>query len=239
MEAPLKQVLEQLGDLQGISDEIDKMELLRREALSELDAITERLEAARNVLEDREEKHHAIDIERRKKELQLREEKERHQRIKGRVGEVKTSREYQAVISETSSVKQAINQAEEGLLADMEALEGATNELKKAKETVAGIESEEAEAKAKYDKVCAETEEGISAGRAREREILNQMPPAIVSQYDLIRSRCGGVAVAEAKDEACTACFMKIPPQRYIEVLRANKVHQCPNCYRILIPPRG
>jgi predicted nucleic acid-binding Zn-ribbon protein len=41
----------------------------------------------------------------------------------------------------------------------------------------------------------------------------------------------------EARDEACTACFMRIPPQMYIEVIRRSKVLQCPNCHRILIPP--
>ena len=60
----------------------------------------------------------------------------------------------------------------------------------------------------------------------------------MVAKYKLIRSRLGGVAVAEAKDEACTACFMRIPPQTYIEIAKKNRIMQCPSCHRILIPPR-
>ena len=107
MEVALKgRVLELLGELQTISDRIDTMELMRKEVKAASDTIEERLSKAQSELEQQQAQKHVLDMERRKKEVQLKAEKERHQRIKGRVGEVKTSREYQAVVSETNSAKQ-------------------------------------------------------------------------------------------------------------------------------------
>ncbi|TAL16177.1 hypothetical protein EPN96_10015 [bacterium] len=231
-------VMELLGELQTLSDRMDKMEARRREALAEKERIEERLEEARHGAEQKTEEHHALDIERRKKELLLRSEKERQQRIKGRVGEVKTSREYQAVISETNASKQTITTLEEAVLKDMEALEALEEEVRKWEEKVARIEADAEAARARFDSICEDTESQIAAGKEAEKAILAELPPEVVTKYKLIRSRLGGVAVAEAKDEACTACFMRIPPQRFIEVMRGLTVVQCPNCYRILIPAR-
>ena len=115
-------VMDLLGDLQAVADKIDALEK-RRSAAAEAKARAEQqLAAAREALAAKEAEQHAVDMERRKKELQLRSEKERQQRIKGRVGDVKTSREYQAVLSETTAAKQAVQSQEEAILRDMEAI---------------------------------------------------------------------------------------------------------------------
>jgi predicted nucleic acid-binding Zn-ribbon protein len=88
------------------------------------------------------------------------------------------------------------------------------------------------------ERVLAETEHVVTDCRREEAEILKALPIEVVDRYRLIRTRRGGLAVVEARDEACTACFMRIPPQMYIEVMKRTRVIQCPNCHRILIPPR-
>ncbi len=231
-------ILELLGELQALSDKMDKMGARRREAETELKRVEEKLQEAQGELAAKQEEHHAVDMERRKKELLLKNEKERQQRIKGRVGEVKTSREYQAVLAETNSSKQAITGIEEGLLKDMEALESLADSVKKLEEKVSRVEADAGEARGRFDAVIGETGSAMEECTAAEKSILAQLPPDVVSKYKLIRSRLGGVAVAQARAESCTACFMRIPPQRFNEVMRGKSVVQCPNCYRILIPAR-
>jgi len=43
-----------------------------------------------------------------------------------------------------------------------------------------------------------------------------------------------GVAVAEARNGACTACFMALRPQMMAEVRRGMEIITCDNCNRIL-----
>jgi predicted nucleic acid-binding Zn-ribbon protein len=46
-----------------------------------------------------------------------------------------------------------------------------------------------------------------------------------------------GNAVAEITSGVCRGCHISLPPQLYNQILRAERVFQCPNCQRILMPP--
>lgn len=226
-----------LERLQHVADEIDRLEAKRRAATQERERVEKALEEAEKALAEGEERAHAVDMERRKRELALKAEKERMARVKARLGEVKTSREYQAVLLETSSAKQAITDHEEALTRGLQESEQAGAEVEQLKQKIAGIREDRDEAVRALEAVMAETEGAIVDNRGQEESILKALPVEVVDRYRLIRARRGGLAVVEARDEACTACFMRIPPQTYIEVIRRNKVIQCPNCHRILIPP--
>jgi predicted nucleic acid-binding Zn-ribbon protein len=53
--------------------------------------------------------------------------------------------------------------------------------------------------------------------------------------YNRISARIrDGVAVAEARNGACTACFMALRPQVMSEVRRGDDIVTCDNCNRIL-----
>ncbi|GAB4258594.1 MAG: C4-type zinc ribbon domain-containing protein [Deferrisomatales bacterium] len=227
-----------LEKLQHVADEIDRLEARRREATEEMERIQENLTQAEQSLSEKQERARAIDLERRKRELALKSERERLARVKNRLGDVKTSREYQAVLSETSSAKQAISEHEEALAKGVQELEQAEAELAALKARIDGIREDRDQAAQRLDEVLAETEGAIGENKNEEEALLRSLPIEVVDRYRLIRSRRGGLAVVEARDEACTACFMRIPPQMYIEVIRRSRVIQCPNCHRILIPPK-
>ena len=123
-------------------------------------------------------------------------------------------------------------------LKDLEAVETTGAEIRELEARVEGARGELEEAGRALASVIDETAQLVTDRRAEEAEVLKALPLEVVDRYRLIRGRRGGLAVVEARDEACTACFMRIPPQTYIEVMRRSKVIQCPNCHRILIPPR-
>ena len=53
--------------------------------------------------------------------------------------------------------------------------------------------------------------------------------------YARIKARIrDGVAVAEARNRSCTACFMALRPQMMAEIRRGEEVITCDNCGRIL-----
>jgi predicted nucleic acid-binding Zn-ribbon protein len=231
-------VLILLEKLQRVADEIDRLDSKRRASTVERDRVRENLQEAEATLAEREERAHGIDIERRKRELALKSEKDKMQRVKSRMGDVKTSREYQAVLSEMGAAKQNISDQEESLQRDTKELEEASAAVEELKAKIRGIREDLDQAESALEAVLAEVTPAMEGRRGEETEILRSLPTEVVDRYRLIRSRRGGLAVVEARDEACTACFMRIPPQMYIEVIRRSKVIQCPNCHRILIPPR-
>ncbi len=56
----------------------------------------------------------------------------------------------------------------------------------------------------------------------------------LLSRYRRIAEARKGVALAEAKDELCTACHVRIRPQVYADLLRTESIHSCDSCSRIL-----
>ncbi len=231
-------VLDLLEQLQRVADEMDRLDARRRAATEEKDRVDGVLREAERSLTEKEERAHTLDIERRKRELTIKAEKERMQRVKARMGEVKTSREYQAVLTEISSAKQTVTEQEEALLHEMEELEAGSAEIEDLRAKVREIREALEKAQGDLSAVLGGTEQAILECKSEEDAILRALPIEVVDRYRLIRSRRGGLAVVEARDEACTACFMRIPPQMFIEVIRRGRVIQCPNCQRILIPPK-
>lgn len=229
-------VLELLAQLQAVADKMDKLDERRKQAAAEKEKKEAALLKAQKKLDEKTAEHHGMDMERRKFELKLKEEKERQQRMKGRAGEVKTPREYQAVLAETSALKTSLQNLEESLQKSLQTLESTEKDLLALKESIA-VRQEEAESATKiYDEAVADTEAEIAAAKEEEKKLMGNLPQDVMGRYKLIRSRRGGTAVVEARNEACTACFMRLPPQSYIEIMRKNVVMQCPNCHRILVP---
>jgi len=61
------------------------------------------------------------------------------------------------------------------------------------------------------------------------------LPKPLSGLYARIKARIrDGVAVAEARNRSCTACFMALRPQVMSEIRRGEEVLTCDNCGRIL-----
>ncbi|WP_459942381.1 MULTISPECIES: zinc ribbon domain-containing protein [Deferrisoma] len=238
METAQQDVLGLLERLQRVADEIDRLSALRAEAEEARDRARQDLDEAKQSLDAFRERAHALDIERRKRELAIKDGKDRMQRIKARMGDVKTSREYQAVLAEMSSAKQTVAEEEQALERDLAELEAVRVDLERVEARARELEAVLEEAEQRLAEVQGETEQAMAERKAEEQRLLADLPQDVVDRYRLIRSRRGGLAVVEARDEACTACYMRIPPQMYIEIIRRTRVMQCPNCHRILVPPR-
>lgn len=230
-------VLGLLQELQSLADEIDRIDARRRTAADEKEVVEQKLNEAEIKLKVQEETAHALDISRRKRELALRAEKEKLQRVMSRMGDVKSGREYQAVQAEINAAKHNAVELEGLFKADVEELAQKEEEISVSREIVEGIKGDLSGVVKNCDEIQSETEQRRTEMRSGEEAILANLPAEVVERYRLIRSRRGGLAVVEARDEACTACYMRIPPQTYIEVIKKVKVIQCPSCHRILVPP--
>src|SRR6185369_12219969 len=75
----------------------------------------------------------------------------------------------------------------------------------------------------------------LATARADREQVFASLPKAMSSLYSRISARIrDGVAVAEARNRSCTACFMSLRPQVMAEIRRGEEVITCDNCGRIL-----
>jgi len=65
--------------------------------------------------------------------------------------------------------------------------------------------------------------------------LLRELPKTTSALYKRISARIrDGVALAEARNGACMACYMSLRPQIMSEVRRGEEIITCDNCNRIL-----
>lgn len=143
--------------------------------------------------------------------------------------------EYTAAIREADAARKHISQLETQILEKMEAFEQAETKLKEHEPEMARLGAE-MEARIKEFEELTRTQAEQLTFNQRERErLVATLPKAMAALYNRISARIrDGIAVAEARNGSCTACFMSLRPQVMAEVRRGDEVITCDNCNRIL-----
>jgi len=75
----------------------------------------------------------------------------------------------------------------------------------------------------------------LATARKEREEVFASLPKPMSALYSRIGARIrDGVAVAEARNRSCSACFMSLRPQMMSEIRRGDEIITCDNCGRIL-----
>jgi hypothetical protein len=175
-----------------------------------------------------------LENERRKKEGELDGEQARIKKSQLRLLEIKTNKEYQALLKEIDWAKEANDRREEDVILIMD-------QIDESKTALALLEKQLDEERRETERSVATTRERMAqlgkdmvrAQQAKE-ELLRSLDPDLLLQYTRLKQRRDGVAMVPVKNEACQGCFVHIPPQMYNEVRKNNTLILCPNCNRIL-----
>ncbi len=148
--------------------------------------------------------------------------------------------EYTAAIREADAARKLISTLETQILEQMESLEQAEAALKERSEEIVSLNSDrEARLKA-FDESTKTQSEQLAVARVEREQLFANLPKPMSSLYARISAKIrDGVAVAEARNRSCSACFMSLRPQVMTEIRRGAEVLTCDNCGRILyyIPP--
>lgn len=222
--------------LQEIDQEIEAILDREKEWPLRRNAIAQRKTEILNRIQDLERLRKDKLLERDRLNLEVQEETQRALTYERHLKEVKTNREYQALMHELSLSKKARQEVEEVLLKVLEELEGIEKELTTEREALEKVEEElrlfEEEAARELTQLGKERGEL----ERKRKEIVAQIAPPLLSRYQFIRKRYANV-IAYATDCTCSGCQRKLPPQMYILVLKEEEVMNCPSCQRFLLPP--
>lgn len=196
------------------------LERRRSENKQELDKSTDALQAAQKSKRDRD------------KDLEVGIQKV--EKLKARTPEIKTNKEYQALLKEIETAEQENKAVEDDILMLMEKIDSAASSIKtaetRAREEDAAITAEQKEQEAAF----AKAEEELKGTLQQRQEAAARIERPLLMQYQKLLETKGGMAVAEARNEACSGCYMSIPPQVFVNVKKNESVISCPNCGRIL-----
>jgi predicted nucleic acid-binding Zn-ribbon protein len=233
--------LQKLIALQDIDLKIAEL----HKQISEIPLKTGELEAkrqrAQSSYEAKDEAAKKLAERRRTLEGEVELARTRLARLKEQLMTVKTNKEYSAMLNEIKGAENQIRGEEDKILEVMEALETGDKELKLAevamREECAALQSD-------IDKVTAAApalESELEQLQEEQAGVASQISRELMNQYRRIAGGRKGVALAEAKDELCSACHVRIRPQMYADLIRTEAILFCDSCSRILFyrePPK-
>ena len=195
----------------------------------EKEIATERgnLQAAENRLSESQKQRRALEGELATLEGTL-------SKYKGQLMQVKTNEEYKAMQRQIDHVQADVGQKEEQILLGMEESEGLQEKIKtRQKELAEGqkrVHSMEADLESEESRLRAELENQ----KGQREDLFRSIDPDLLAQYRKVAGARSGVAMAEAKDEHCQVCHVRLRPQVYGEIRIGDRILRCDNCGRIL-----
>ena len=231
----MKAELAQLIALQNADTNIRRLQ-------TEIESIPERRAEIEREFDQRafeirglEERRDVARHERTRLEAEIFEQKQRAERADRNLMAAKKPEEYTAAIREADAARKQISAFETQVLEQMEVSEQAEKDLTERAPEVEKLRGEmEASFKAFDEQVKAQQKELEDARADRER-LTKELPKAMSALFNRISARIrDGVAVAEARNGACTACYMALRPQIMSQVRKGDEVITCDNCNRIL-----
>jgi predicted nucleic acid-binding Zn-ribbon protein len=218
-------------DLRATEADLTEVPRQKTEAEARLAADRARLEAARSELE-------ACQKSRKQHEAGLQDLEAKRSKYKGQLMEVKTNKEYTAVLHEIETVEREIRRRytptrEPNIL----------TVWVRADPPAAEVKQEEGLFKAAEERLRAEArslEERARSLEERARRLAAERDAAAATVPEALRelfqrvARLRGSAVAEARDGMCQTCHVMLRLQMYVDVKHNEAILQCPSCSRIL-----
>lgn len=231
----MKAEIQQLVALQKLDTSIRKLQQeleaipkRRAEIEAEFDQRAFEIRALENR---RDEARHT----RARLEAEIADQKGRVERAERNLMSSKRTEEYTAAIREADAARKQISSLETQTLEQMEALEQAEASLNERAAEIASLNSDRESRLQQFDEETAAQVNKMAADKAEREQLVAELPKSMSQQYTRISARIrDGVAVAQARNGACMACFMALRPQAMALVRKGDEIITCDNCNRIL-----
>jgi predicted nucleic acid-binding Zn-ribbon protein len=230
----LREQIEILASLQNIDREIKSKMHVKGALLADLDKWNEQVEAKKAEVDAARREWLEKDKLRQDKDRTLQEESAKAVEKRMRMTRIKNIKELQALQREIDQSKQNNSVIEDDLIKLMEELEGYSASLKAKEEELRGLEEQWTAKRSEIESQLAQVEQAVSDVSKGRQDLATRLAADLIGRYELIFSRRGGTAVVEVLGGICQGCYMNIPPQLYNEIMKAERLHLCPSCNRIL-----
>jgi uncharacterized protein len=214
------------SELRRVHSELAQIPQRKTALAADLAAERQRLDTVREALD-------TCQKSRRRHEGELQDLEAKRSRYKGQLMDVKTNKEYTAMLHEIEAVERDIRGREDQVLAEMEAAEALTVELRQQEGVFKAAEQVYQAETRRLDTEAATLEQQARALKSDRDEVAATIPEDARELFERV-ARLRGIAVAAARDGMCQVCHLKLRLQMYSDLKRNDEIMQCPACNRIL-----
>ena len=231
---------EQLGllvHLQELCTNLDQLCAKRDRLPLDIEAARQSVLQSQAEYEKIQARYEVINRDRKNKEIDLTSHEGKLAKQRGRITEIKTNKEYHALLAEIETAKKVRENLEEDLLLLMEQVEEVGRQIEEKKKAVEEERKRSESQQQKMQAEIVETEGLLKQAEGEVKGVEEKLPKQLLKEYHQLRAARNGLAVALVKDGTCMGCRLAVPPQLYADVRKNEKILSCSYCRRYLYGP--
>ena len=230
----MQEELQLLRDLQELDQKKLEIDQQRQQEIREQERLQAEIDRLREMVDELDTQIAAVESAKSELQISLTKEQDNVVRSEERLPQIKTQKEYVAVLKEIDTAKKLAKELETQIAGKDEELSNLNadkaekvGELAKLREQSSGQQQE-------IDTKLADLDAELAAMSKQRDGLVRDLPTPLRKRYELLLKRRGGMAVVEAAGGACLGCNMHLPPQLYNSLYLAKEVQSCPHCNRLL-----
>jgi predicted nucleic acid-binding Zn-ribbon protein len=227
--------LEKLVELQKTDNNIRRLKKSVETADERRANIEQEFEQHASSIREIQNKRDAAKAERAEFDKQIAEQQVYLERANRNLKTSQDQKQYETALRETDTLQKQISALETKVLEKMTEIEELEKVLAERADEINSLEGNHAQALAAFDAELARNDKELAAEIKKREGVFSTIPKNWSSVYNrLIQRSHDGIAVAEVKNGACSACFMSLRKQLQQQLNTKDEIMICENCARIL-----
>jgi predicted nucleic acid-binding Zn-ribbon protein len=220
--------------IQSIDTRFDEIRREKEQTPKGIEKLKADLDLLRNAMDQDLSTLEELKKGRRKVERELEEIEPKFKKSKLRLNEVKSNREYQAILKEIEELKELTFQKEEMVIKWMEEIEIQEKECAGNNARWEESQKEYKNKERKFSERIKELDTEVQSLNDRRGKLSQKVDQDLLRRYDSLRMHLKGQVVAPVIDFVCQGCHLGIPPQQYNDLIKGDSLQSCPNCNRVI-----
>ncbi|MGE5841722.1 MAG: zinc ribbon domain-containing protein [Deltaproteobacteria bacterium] len=223
-----------LIQLQECDNRISKLLQAKQQAPLRIQKLEEDTRAMERQFSADEEQLEAFKKERRQLEREIQELDGKIEKSSAKLTQIKSNKEYTAVLKEIDDLKTIKFQAEERTIQMMETAEELERKCKGHKDELKALSNRFEKEKEIIEGELLALEKALGGLQKERSQLCGDCDQGLLKRYLFLRERKGGLAISSVVTGVCQTCHMGLPPQKFNELIRGNDLMTCPHCNRII-----
>ena len=231
----MKEELAKLVDLQITDTNIRRLKKAIETADQRRAEIEQEFEQHASSIREIQARRDTTQAERAEFERQINENKTYLERADRNLKHAQNQKEYETAMRETDALQKQIAALETQVVEKMTAVEEVEKVLGERAEEISTLETKRQAEIGSFESELAANRDELESEMKKRHDVFITLPANLANVYNRMAQRSrDGIAVAEVKNNSCSACFMKLRPQVVVELKMSDKIITCESCTRIL-----
>jgi predicted nucleic acid-binding Zn-ribbon protein len=229
--------MKRLVRVQDIISEIEAVQEKVGAIPVEVARLEKELLAAQKDIEIERGRVQELGKDRRRLEMELMGIETKITKYQAQLLDVKTNKEYQAMLHEIEGCRKERAALDERILLEMEESEKRNVAVRSLEETLERRRRETSQGKARLDAEAQELKARAASLDEERRALETGISADYLKPFLKVAAQRKGLALVAVRDERCGGCHVRVMPKLIQQVRRATGLIACDSCKRFLYVP--